>query len=36
MLIAIIKRFKLDAVREALAGIDVQGMRVTEVCGFGG
>jgi nitrogen regulatory protein P-II 2 len=35
MLIAIIKPFKLDAVREALAEIGVQGMTVTEVRGFG-
>jgi len=35
MLIAIVKPFKLDAVREALADIGVQGMTVTEVRGFG-
>src|SRR5246127_53610 len=35
MLIAVIKPFKLDAVREALADIGVQGMTVTEVKGFG-
>ncbi len=35
MLIAIIKPFRLDAVREALADIGVQGMTVTEVRGFG-
>ncbi|MCK5771227.1 P-II family nitrogen regulator [Algiphilus sp.] len=35
MLTAIIKPFKLDAVREALADIGVQGMTVTEVRGFG-
>jgi len=35
MLMAIIKPFKLDAVREALAEVDVQGMTVTEVRGFG-
>jgi nitrogen regulatory protein PII len=35
MLIAVIKPFKLDAVREALADIGVQGMTVTEVRGFG-
>lgn len=35
MLVAIIKPFKLDAVREALADIGVQGMTVTEVRGFG-
>ena len=32
---AIIKPFKLDAVREALAEAGVQGMTVTEVRGFG-
>ncbi|HEY6256510.1 MAG TPA: P-II family nitrogen regulator [Xanthobacteraceae bacterium] len=32
---AIIKPFKLDEVRDALAGIGVQGMTVTEVKGFG-
>jgi nitrogen regulatory protein PII len=32
---AIIKPFKLDDVREALSGINVQGMTVTEVKGFG-
>ena len=32
---AIIKPFKLDAVREALAGVGVQGITVTEVKGFG-
>jgi nitrogen regulatory protein P-II 2 len=35
MVIAIIKPFKLDAVREALAELGVQGMTVTEVRGFG-
>lgn len=35
MLIAIIKPFKLDAVREALSEVGVQGMTVTEVRGFG-
>ena len=34
-LIAIIKPFKLDEVREALSGIGVQGITVTEVKGFG-
>ncbi|MCW5589406.1 MAG: P-II family nitrogen regulator [Legionellales bacterium] len=34
-LIAIIKPFKLDDVRDALAEIGVQGMTVTEVKGFG-
>ena len=32
---AIIKPFKLDEVREALFGIGVQGITVTEVKGFG-
>ena len=32
---AIIKPFKLDDVREALAEISIQGMTVTEVKGFG-
>ena len=35
MLMAVIKPFKLDAVREALAEVGVQGMTVTEVRGFG-
>ena len=34
-IIAVIKPFKLDDVREALQGIGVQGMTVTEVKGFG-
>ena len=33
--VAIIKPFKLDDVREALADIGVQGLTVTEVKGFG-
>jgi len=32
---AIIKPFKLDEVKEALSGIGVQGMTVSEVKGFG-
>ena len=32
---AIIKPFKLDDVRDALSGINIQGMTVTEVKGFG-
>lgn len=32
---AIIKPFKLDEVKEALAGLGVKGMTVTEVKGFG-
>ena len=35
MVIAIIKPFKLDEVREALSAIGVQGVTVTEVKGFG-
>ena len=35
MVTAIIKPFKLDEVREALGGVGVQGMTVTEVKGFG-
>jgi len=34
-LTAIIKPFKLDDVRDALSGIGVQGLTVTEVKGFG-
>ena len=35
LVVAIIKPFKLDDVREALADIGVQGVTVTEVKGFG-
>lgn len=35
MVTAIIKPFKLDDVREALSDINVQGITVTEVKGFG-
>ncbi len=35
MIKAIIKPFKLDDVREALSGIGIQGITVTEVKGFG-
>jgi len=35
MVMAIIKPAKLDAVRDALTGIGVQGLTVTEVRGFG-
>ena len=35
LVIAIIKPFKLDEVREALSTLGVQGMTVTEVKGFG-
>lgn len=34
-IIAIIKPFKLDEVREALTGLGVQGLTVSEVKGFG-
>ncbi len=34
-IIAVIQPHRLDAVREALAGIGVQGMTVSEVQGFG-
>ncbi|MFO1189385.1 MAG: P-II family nitrogen regulator [Alphaproteobacteria bacterium] len=35
LIMAIIKPFKLDEVREALTGVGVQGLTVTEVKGFG-
>ncbi|MEE3009182.1 MAG: P-II family nitrogen regulator, partial [Pseudomonadota bacterium] len=35
MITAVIKPFKVDDVRDALAQIGVQGMTVTEVKGFG-
>ena len=35
MITAVIKPFRLDAVREALTGLGVQGMTVSEVKGFG-
>lgn len=35
LIIAIIKPFKLDEVREALTGIGISGMTVSEVKGFG-
>jgi len=35
LIIAIIKPFKLDEVREALSALGVQGMTVTEVEGYG-
>src|SRR5690554_1406431 len=35
LITAIIKPFKLDEVREALAELDINGMTVTEVKGFG-
>lgn len=35
MLTAVIKPFKLDDVRDALASLGIQGMTITEVKGFG-
>ena len=35
LVVAVIKPFKLDEVREALSAIGVQGITVTEVKGFG-
>lgn len=35
LIVAVIKPYKLDEVRESLAEIGVQGMTVTEVKGFG-
>lgn len=35
LIMAIIKPFKLDGVRTALAELDIEGMTVTEVKGFG-
>ena len=35
MIAAVIKHFKLDDVKDALAGAGIQGMTVTEVKGFG-
>ncbi|MBO6837885.1 MAG: P-II family nitrogen regulator [Alphaproteobacteria bacterium] len=35
MIVAIVKPFKLEDVREAMTGLGVQGMTVTEVKGFG-
>ena len=35
MLVAVIQPFKLDAVRDALANLGVQGMTVSEVKGYG-
>ncbi|MCF8092021.1 MAG: P-II family nitrogen regulator [Desulfotignum sp.] len=34
-ILAVIKPFKLDQVKEALAKVDVNGMTITEVQGFG-
>jgi nitrogen regulatory protein P-II 2 len=35
LVIAVIKPFKLDEVRDALTGLGIHGMTVTEVKGFG-
>jgi nitrogen regulatory protein P-II 2 len=35
LIVAVIKPFKLDEVREALEAIDIHGMTVTEVKGYG-
>lgn len=35
IVMAVIKPFKLDAVREALTGIGIQGLTVSEVKGYG-
>jgi nitrogen regulatory protein PII len=35
LIVAIIKPFKLEEVKEALAGLGIEGMTVTEVKGFG-
>ncbi|MEM1021340.1 MAG: P-II family nitrogen regulator [Sphingomonadales bacterium] len=35
LIIAVIKPFKLEAVREALTGLGIAGMTVTEVQGYG-
>jgi nitrogen regulatory protein P-II 2 len=35
LVVAVIKPFKIDDVRDALAGIGIQGMTVSEVKGFG-
>jgi nitrogen regulatory protein P-II 2 len=35
LIIAIIKPFKLDEVRDALTGLGIQGMTITEVKGYG-
>lgn len=35
LVIAIIKPFKMEDVREALSEVDIQGMTITEVKGFG-
>ncbi len=35
LIVAIVKPFKLDEVKEALGGVGIQGMSVSEVRGFG-
>ena len=35
LIVAIIKPFKLEEVKEALSGVGIEGMTVTEVKGFG-
>ena len=35
LVVAVVKPFKLDEVKEALKVLDVQGMTITEVQGFG-
>ncbi len=35
MVVAVIKHFKLDDVKDALAAVGIQGMTLTEVKGFG-
>ena len=35
LIIAVVKPFKLEEVREALSGVGVRGMMVTEIKGFG-
>jgi len=35
LVVAIVKPFKLDEVKEALGGVGIQGMSVSEVRGFG-
>lgn len=35
LIIAIIKPFKLDAVKDALGAVGIEGMTVTEVKGYG-
>ena len=35
LIVAIIKPYQLEEVRDALAALGVQGMTISEVCGFG-